>query len=53
MSSANQARHRTRPRAFRSMSFEDSSMYFALHPRRRAGSVRLGRSAEITNARNT
>ncbi len=39
----NQARHRTRPSAFRSIDMRSSRVSFALHPRRRAGSVRLFR----------
>ena len=39
----NKARHRTRPCIFRSMDAGDSRAYFALYPRRRAGSVRLVR----------
>jgi hypothetical protein len=43
----NLARHRTRPRVLRSMGFGNSNVSFALHPRRRAGSVRWDRYAAI------
>lgn len=46
MNSPNQARHRTRHSAFRSMGFGNSRVSFVLHPRRRAGSVRLNGSGE-------
>jgi hypothetical protein len=41
-----EARHRTRPRVFRLMRVESSRVCFALHPRRRAASVRFNRSAK-------
>jgi hypothetical protein len=45
MSEPNQARHRTRPSDFRSIRFAEFVGLPALRPRRRAGSVRLIRSA--------
>jgi len=41
--SANQVRHTNPAPRFRSMSIENSRLYFAHNPRRRAESVRLSR----------
>ena len=49
----NQARHRTRPSAYRSICFGNSRVHFTLPRRCRAGSVRLDRSGKVGSTMTT